>query len=91
MNEKEIDEIILKYNWRRDVKALRKTFKLKDFSSATAFFIQVALISEQLDHHPDILLHNYNCITIITITHSEKEITQKDIELINKIETINGY
>ncbi|HPN38074.1 MAG TPA: 4a-hydroxytetrahydrobiopterin dehydratase [Melioribacteraceae bacterium] len=88
MISKEIDEIISKYNWRREDKTLRKTFKLKDFSSATAFIIQIALISESIDHHPDILLHNYNNVTIITTTHSVNNISPKDIELIDKIEKL---
>ncbi len=90
MNDNSDNEIIDKFNWRRENNSLRKTFLFKDFSSATAFFLQVAVLSEKIDHHPDICLHSYNKITITTITHSENRITSKDIELINKIENIHG-
>jgi 4a-hydroxytetrahydrobiopterin dehydratase len=85
-----IDDVINKFNWRREENFLRKTFLFKDFSSATAFFLRVAIISEKLDHHPDILIHSYNKVTISTTTHSENKITFKDIELINNIEQIHG-
>jgi len=90
MNEELINEVIDKFNWRREENSLRKTFLFKDFTTATGFLIQVAILSEKYDHHPDIFLHSYNKITITTTTHSENRLTLKDIELINKIEQING-
>lgn len=48
----------------------------------------VANISESVNHHPDIFLHDYRFVTITLFTHSENSITKRDhylAELISKI------
>ncbi len=85
----EIDYLVNNFNWRREGETLRKTFVFNNFAAAVSFLVQVAFIAESLDHHPDLYLHDYKFLDILTTTHSENKLTVKDIELIKKIETLN--
>lgn len=65
---------------------IEKSFVFKDFIDAISFVNMIALISEKLDHHPDILIHSWNKVKISISTHSEGGVTGKDFELAKKIE-----
>ena len=67
---------------------LHKTFTLKDFSRALLFINAVGHLAEAADHHPDILVFSYRNVRISTSTHSEGGITDKDFELIERIEEL---
>ena len=66
---------------------MRKQFKFKDFNEAWNFMSDVALVADQLDHHPE-WSNTYNNVEIILTTHDAGEITDLDIKLANKIDTI---
>ena len=66
---------------------MRKKFKFKDFNEAWSFMSDVALAADQLDHHPE-WSNTYNNVEIILTTHDEGKITDLDIKLANKIDTI---
>ena len=51
------------------------------------FVMQVALIAEHADHHPEIRI-NWNKITITLSTHSEGGITAKDFSLASAIDDL---
>jgi len=68
--------------------SLYKKFKFKDFSSAMKFLNIVAKIAEKQEHHPDILLHDWNKVSIWITTHSEGGITELDFKLAKAIEGI---
>lgn len=65
---------------------IEKSFVFKDFIDAISFVNMIALISEKMDHHPDILIHSWNKVKISISTHSEGGVTGKDFELAKKIE-----
>lgn len=64
---------------------LSKEYKFKNFMEAMAFVQKVALISEKLDHHPDITI-KYNLVQIQSYTHTTNSVTEKDHQLIAAIE-----
>ena len=70
--------------WSRKDKEITRIFERRDFLSAMAFVMQVALLAERADHHPDIDIR-WNKVTITLSTHSEDAITTKDIELAKEI------
>ena len=61
-----------------DGKLIAKTFRLDDFQSAIVFVNQVAKISEELNHPPDIFIHSYNNVTISLTTHSVGGLSEND-------------
>lgn len=75
-------------NWEENNKFLERNFIFKTFMQAMDFINKVAKIAEELNHHPEISLHNYNEVMIQTTTHSEKKITQKDYNLAKQIDLL---
>lgn len=65
-----------------------KKYEFKNFLQAIEFVNKVATVSEKLNHHPDIKIHNYNKVTIHLYTHSENGLTEKDYELEKQIENL---
>lgn len=76
--------------WGQAAGQLKKQYTCKDFVAAIAFVNRIAAIAEEIAHHPDITI-NYARVTLSTSTHSEGSIvTDKDVELAQRIETAFG-
>ena len=72
--------------WSRSGDSLTKTFTFKTFPEGIGFVDRVALVAEELAHHPDITI-NYNRVTMALSTHDEGGVTEKDVALAERIET----
>ncbi|MGV3574496.1 MAG: 4a-hydroxytetrahydrobiopterin dehydratase [Devosia sp.] len=68
-------------------KELKRTFKFKDFSEAFGFMARVALLADKADHHPD-WSNSYNKVEIVLSTHDAGGLTQKDVDLAEKISAL---
>ncbi|MCY3673490.1 MAG: 4a-hydroxytetrahydrobiopterin dehydratase [Paracoccaceae bacterium] len=69
--------------------SLAKSFKFKNFIQALGWLVEVGLISEKLNHHPEI--HNvYNRVILILTTHSAKGLTNLDIRLAKRIDKLRA-
>jgi 4a-hydroxytetrahydrobiopterin dehydratase len=73
-------------NWSYSNNQIEKEYSFKDFIEAISFVNAVALESEKMDHHPDILIHSWNKVKISISTHSEGGVTEKDFPLADLIE-----
>ena len=74
-------------SWKYQGKEIRRKFEFIDFARAMGFVNSVALYAERANHHPDIDIR-WNKITLSLSTHSEGGITEKDISLAKKIDTL---
>jgi len=76
-------------DWTVDESAGRlvRSFKFKDFSEAFGFMSRVALLADKADHHPD-WSNAYNKVEITLSTHDAGGLTQKDVDLAEKISAI---
>jgi 4a-hydroxytetrahydrobiopterin dehydratase len=75
-------EILL--DWKFIENAIEKKFQFKDFVKALGFMVQVGLLAEKMNHHPE--LHNvYNRVTIRLSTHDANGVTMKDFDLAKAI------
>jgi len=73
-------------SWAEADNALSKTFVFADFAEAFAFMTRVALIAEQLDHHPE-WSNVWNRVSITLRTHSAgNTVTEKDREFAQRID-----
>lgn len=89
-DEKMIQEKLNNFvGWKYRDKQISKEYQLKDFQSALNFVNKVGAEAEEMNHHPDILMHSWNKVKISVSTHSEGGITEKDFSLAKKIEEIN--
>ena len=74
--------------WEEKNNKLVKNFIFKDFISALSFLSKVALISEESDHHPEII-SIYNKVTIKLSTHDiGNKVSKKDFNLAKAIDKL---
>ncbi len=89
LNNKEIDAALNKLtSWQLSGNEIKKIYVFKNFKTALQFVNIVGELAEQADHHPDILIHSWNKVTLTLSTHNEGGLTIKDFELATKIEKI---
>jgi len=72
--------------WTYKNNALHKKFVFEDFVEAFGFLGRVALISEQLTHHPN-WSGVYNKVELRLSTHDAGGVTKKDLEFAERVES----
>lgn len=70
--------------WSKQGDSIEKDFKFKDFAAALQFINAVGAEAEQMDHHPDLFLHDWNHVKMTLSTHSAGGITENDFELAHR-------
>ena len=74
--------------WSIENNQLHKTFQFSNFSKAFAFMTEVALLAEQLNHHPT-WTNTYNKVDIWLSTHdANNSITSLDHQLAEQIDAL---
>lgn len=68
-----------------DGKAIRKEYQFKNFKEVIAFFNQIAQVSEEENHHPDLKI-GYNRVGVELSTHSIKGLSENDFILAAKFD-----
>jgi 4a-hydroxytetrahydrobiopterin dehydratase len=66
--------------WKKQGKAIRRTYQFKDFPGAIRFVNAIARAAEKAWHHPDIDIR-WNKVTLALTTHDAGGLTGKDFEL----------
>ncbi|BAU63349.1 pterin-4a-carbinolamine dehydratase [Stanieria sp. NIES-3757] len=85
LNQTEINQKIQQLSgWTTDGKKITRTFQFKDFVDAIAFVNRLVEPAEAAGHHPDLII-SYNKVTVNLTTHDAGGITQKDLDLAEKI------
>lgn len=74
-------------DWEFEKNGIQKDFKFKNFSQSLAFIVQVGVLAEKLNHHPE-LYNVYNKVNIRLTTHDSGGVTDKDFELAKQIESL---
>ena len=74
-------------SWREEDDRLVRELGFADFAEAMAFVNRVAEAPETANHHPDILVHGWNKVTLTLQTHTAGALTDADHAL---AETIDG-
>lgn len=60
--------------------AITKTFKFDDFKAAWAFMSRVALLAEEMCHHPE-WFNVYNKVEVVLTTHDAGGLSALDIKM----------
>ena len=74
--------------WREEGDAIVRDFDFKDFAGAMAFVNRVAELAEDVNHHPDILVHGWNKVRLTLSTHTEGRVTSADRDLAERIDAL---
>ena len=70
-----------------DGKALKKSFRFKDFSEAFAFLTRVAMHAEKVDHHPE-FTSVWNRVDFRLTTHDSGGVTDRDVKMAEAIDRL---
>lgn len=70
-----------------DRDAIQKSYVFNDFVDAFDFMSQVAIVSEEMSHHPE-WFNVYNVVDVTLSTHDCSGLSQLDIDLARKMDTI---
>lgn len=65
--------------WRLSDNKLVREFRFSDFVEAFAFMTEMAMVSEQMNHHPE-WNNCFNVVSISLTTHDAHGVTEKDIQ-----------
>ena len=75
--------------WQQSGKAIERVFEFPDFMAAMQFVNKVAAAAEQANHHPDIDIR-YNKVTLALVSHDSGGVTERDVQMAEKISQIAG-
>lgn len=73
--------------WRADGDGLHREVELPGFPAAITAVDRIAVIAEEMDHHPDIDIR-WRTLRLGCFTHSANAVTQRDVELAGRIEAV---
>jgi 4a-hydroxytetrahydrobiopterin dehydratase len=76
--------------WRQENETLVHDYEFKDFVAAMAFVNRVADVAEEVNHHPDILVHGWNKVRLTLTTHSEGKLTDNDHAMAQRIDGLGA-
>jgi 4a-hydroxytetrahydrobiopterin dehydratase len=79
----------LRPGWTGDPTAVSRTVTFQSFPEAIAAVDRVAVVAEELNHHPDIDIR-WRDVTFRCATHSAGGVTARDFELVDRIDEIVG-
>jgi 4a-hydroxytetrahydrobiopterin dehydratase len=74
--------------WRQEGEALVRDLKFKDFAEAMSYVNRVADLAEEVNHHPDILVHGWNNVRLTLTTHSAGGLTENDYDMARRIDAL---
>lgn len=74
-------------NWKETENGIQTTLKFQDQSALAEFVLQIARLSDKIQHHADMDIR-YNQLHINIITHDANAITEKDYALCREIESL---
>jgi len=74
-------------DWSGDTSGITRTISLPTFPAAIDVVDRVAMVAEELDHHPDIDIR-WRKLTFECSTHSAGGVTAKDFALASRIDEI---
>ena len=90
LSDEEIDEGLADLpDWERDGDAILREVEVPTFLDGIALVQRVAETAEDRDHHPDIDIR-YTTLTFTLSTHSEGGLTDKDLDLARRIDSLSS-
>jgi 4a-hydroxytetrahydrobiopterin dehydratase len=81
LSEDQITSKLAQIAWNRDGEEIVREWTFADFAAAIAFVNRVAAIAEEANHHPDILLHDWNQVKLSLTNHSAGGLTEADFTI----------
>lgn len=74
--------------WTQEGETIILDQQFSDFEEAIQYVNRVAGLAEVANHHPDILVHEWNKVRVTCWTHSEGGVTDADLKLARQIDEL---
>lgn len=76
--------------WKKENErsALQKQFLFSDFNEAFGFMTRVAMVAEQMNHHPE-WFNVYNRVDVTLSTHDAGGVTELDFKLAKFMDAVS--
>jgi 4a-hydroxytetrahydrobiopterin dehydratase len=88
LDQEEISPLLRDHpEWTGGAEHLTRVFTARDFPAAITVVDKVAVIAEEMNHHPDIDIR-WRTLRFRLSTHSAGGVTDLDLELARRIETV---
>lgn len=71
-------------NWQLTNGSIEKNYRFRDFRGAIDFVNRIAEVAEMENHHPDILVWNWNNVKLTLTTHSVNGLSDRDFAFASK-------
>ncbi len=89
LSEREIRERLREIpQWKREGKAINRTWTFDDFPPALAFINRVGELAEAANHHPDIY-NSWATVRLRLTTHDAGGLTDRDFDLARAVDSLN--
>jgi 4a-hydroxytetrahydrobiopterin dehydratase len=89
LSAQEIDDALTHLNgWIVQAGKIHKDFTFPDFVHAFSFMAGVALVAEQMNHHP-VWSNVYNRVVIDLYTHDVGGVTPRDVEFARRVDVLS--
>jgi 4a-hydroxytetrahydrobiopterin dehydratase len=86
MEDETVERELAGTDWRREGETIVRDVKFKSFAEAMASVNRVAGLAEEVNHHPDILVHGWNRVRLTLTTHSAGRLTDNDLQMARRID-----
>lgn len=90
LGDDEIEDALQEVAWSRSGAYIEKRLELDDFASALDLVNAVGEIAEDLNHHPDICIQDYNQVHLSVTTHDAGGLTERDFELARAVDDLEA-
>lgn len=86
LDAEELEDALKKCpEWEPQGNAISRTVEFEEFNDSIDFVNDLAEIAEKAQHHPDMLV-SYNKVTVTLTTHDSGGVTERDIELAQRVD-----
>jgi 4a-hydroxytetrahydrobiopterin dehydratase len=75
-------------DWTLENGQLTRAFTFDSYSGGAGFAVRVMMLSEKLDHHPDIVEIGWKRVTLRYVTHSAGGLTALDFDAARKVNAL---
>ncbi len=75
-------------DWIIENGQLARRFNFSSYGAGVAFAVQIALLAEKMDHHPDSLEIIWKAVRVAYVTHSAGGLTALDFEAANRVSSL---
>ncbi|MEM7135627.1 MAG: 4a-hydroxytetrahydrobiopterin dehydratase [Myxococcota bacterium] len=76
-------------SWELGEDRIRRTFRFKDFVEAFGWMTSVALVAEQMNHHPE-WRNVWATVEVELSTHDAGGLTEHDMNMAAKMDALSG-